>query len=162
MKCEGSVCKRRHDNGTGHSWRYENSGGCIECRKVYDRSPPKRAYDKVRQSSPEDLARRKVYNASPKGQFYQYRARAKKNCLVFNLTREEFSQLTDSPCVYCDNFFNNKPHGGLDRIDNAQGYTASNVVPCCWFCNKLKGSQFTYAETLAMIHVLVLLRKKVC
>src|SRR5216683_3050117 len=136
MKCEGSVCKRRHDNGTGHSWRYENSGGCIECRKVY--------------------------NASPKGQFYQYRARAKKNCLVFNLTREEFSQLTDSPCVYCDNFFNNKPHGGLDRIDNAQGYTASNVVPCCWFCNKLKGSQFTYAETLAMIHVLVLLRKKVC
>jgi 5-methylcytosine-specific restriction endonuclease McrA len=30
---------------------------------------------------------------------------------------------------------------GLDRIDNNKGHTLDNVVPCCWECNKLRGSR---------------------
>lgn len=28
---------------------------------------------------------------------------------------------------------------GLDRVDNSIGYIESNVVPCCYICNKMKG-----------------------
>ena len=35
----------------------------------------------------------------------------------------------------CDTFLYN----GLDRVDNSIGYIASNVVPCCYICNKMKG-----------------------
>lgn len=29
-------------------------------------------------------------------------------------------------------------YNGLDRRDNAQGYTLENTVPCCKFCNFAK------------------------
>lgn len=30
-------------------------------------------------------------------------------------------------------------YNGLDRIDSSKGHTISNVVPCCWTCNRMKG-----------------------
>lgn len=32
---------------------------------------------------------------------------------------------------------------GIDRYDSAQGYVSGNVVPCCWPCNRAKGSSIT-------------------
>ncbi len=39
------------------------------------------------------------------------------------------------PCSYCGGTENI----GLDRIDNSIGHIESNVVPCCGFCNELRG-----------------------
>lgn len=32
-------------------------------------------------------------------------------------------------------------YSGLDRVDNAEGHTASNCVPCCYPCNRAKMQQ---------------------
>ena len=50
------------------------------------------------------------------------------------------------PCHYCGTT-PIKPHredssflyNGLDRFDNNLGYVESNIVPCCFICNKMKG-----------------------
>jgi hypothetical protein len=34
----------------------------------------------------------------------------------------------------------------VDRVDNNQGYTASNIRKCCHICNITKGSFITHGE----------------
>lgn len=35
---------------------------------------------------------------------------------------------------------------GVDRLDSAAGYVFSNLVPCCFVCNQIKGDRLTEAE----------------
>lgn len=50
------------------------------------------------------------------------------------------------PCHYCGAPPNNEStragevfrYSGLDRIDNTRGYSADNVAPCCFGCNRAK------------------------
>jgi len=37
---------------------------------------------------------------------------------------------------------------GVDRLDSSIGYVGSNLVPCCFVCNQVKGDRFTEAEML--------------
>lgn len=77
-----------------------------------------------------------------------YKRHARNRNFVWDLTDEQFDQLTSSDCVYCGRppsqvrvvkrgvgafTFN-----GIDRVDNKQGYTIDNVVPCCGLCNRWK------------------------
>lgn len=63
----------------------------------------------------------------------------KRNARKFSasqcVTEDEFSRLTDLLGHYCGVPGPN----GLDRVDNAQGYTNDNSVPCCKHCNCVKG-----------------------
>ena len=62
----------------------------------------------------------------------------------------EVYSVRKSTCHYCGKS-PNKPHrkcetflyNGLDRVDNSVGYIESNVVPCCYICNKMKGDLST-------------------
>lgn len=65
----------------------------------------------------------------------------------FTLTEQEVFALVSSPCFYCkhpgSNFHMYSKHlplvyNGIDRYDNNQGYTNSNAVTCCCFCNYAK------------------------
>ena len=60
---------------------------------------------------------------------------AKKRNLDFQLTKEEFYNLTSKPCHYCNHF---QDYNGIDRIDSTKGYYLQNCVPCCEICNKMK------------------------
>lgn len=80
------------------------------------------------------------------GRFSGYKAKAKERKLVFELTVEEFDLLTQQACWYCENA--DSPHG-IDRVDNADGYTWTNSVSCCYRCNAAK-SALTMAEFLEM------------
>jgi hypothetical protein len=75
---------------------------------------------------------------------------AKKRGLAFEFTTEQVLQLMQQDCYYCGR----KPetvarthnantglfvYNGLDRRDNAVGYTKLNTVPCCKPCNFAKG-----------------------
>jgi hypothetical protein len=67
---------------------------------------------------------------------------------TFELTFEQFLELTAQPCTYCGrppetSAWNGKMNGafvynGLDRVDNDLGYTLDNVVACCGRCNLMK------------------------
>jgi hypothetical protein len=39
---------------------------------------------------------------------------------------------------------------GLDRLDNARGYDADNVVSCCTTCNVVRGNRFTPDEMMLL------------
>jgi hypothetical protein len=77
----------------------------------------------------------------------------------FHLTLAELKIVTQLPCVYCGKEPSNiyqlryraggKYHvdpskeircSGLDRVDSDKDYVHSNVVPCCWDCNRMKGA----------------------
>lgn len=77
-----------------------------------------------------------------------YRRGATKRGLEWDLTENEFDQITSMNCFYCGqppskekivrgnngSFFYN----GIDRKDNTNGYFSDNVLPCCFICNRAK------------------------
>ena len=76
----------------------------------------------------------------------EYKHSAKQRRLVYELSENFLFVSVKSNCHYCGKP-PNKSHrkcdtflyNGLDRVDNSIGYIASNVVPCCYTCNKMKG-----------------------
>ena len=78
-----------------------------------------------------------------------YKASAKKRRCNFELTKEQFFELTKKDCYYCGAKPSNVSkfrgcngsyiYNGIDRIDNTKGYEINNVVTCCKQCNTAKG-----------------------
>lgn len=85
----------------------------------------------------------------------RYKRNAKQKNLEYNLTEEQFVELSQKDCYYCGSKPNNIAKGktnygeyiynGIDRIENTKGYTIDNVVPCCRICNIAK-QQLTLQE----------------
>jgi hypothetical protein len=82
-----------------------------------------------------------------------YRLHALKAGRVFELTKEDFREITKQNCYYCGDKPTRKVNlnplnptdeystfvlTGIDRVDNAKGYTKDNVVSCCTICNMMK------------------------
>lgn len=66
--------------------------------------------------------------------YREYVRDAKRRNNIFELTKEQFVKIIQSPCVYCgDDKLN-----GVDRVDNNKGYTVGNSVSCCGVCNRMK------------------------
>lgn len=96
------------------------------------------------------------HNKLPNGEaafnclFTSYINNAQSRGYSFELSREDFRTLMESPCYYCGSLRENKITGeasqfngsyaytGIDRVDNHRGYTKDNVRPCCKVCNKAK------------------------
>lgn len=80
---------------------------------------------------------------SLKARYRKYIIGAKERNLPFELTLEEFDRITKNPCFYCgelpEDEFGNK-FVGIDRIDSNEGYTSTNVIPCCFICNRMKSN----------------------
>jgi len=83
--------------------------------------------------------------------FSQYKARCNKTGRSFDLTKEEFVELTSMNCFYCGlppstigkpfhlkNISEAYIFNGLDRVNNLLGYTLGNCVACCEQCNRSK------------------------
>ena len=105
------------------------------------------------------LARERASEANrlPKGVaslnslYDNYKRRARRIGIAFNLSLERFREMTQQLCHYCGK----EPSGvvarkgtngeyiynGIDRQDNKVGYEDGNVVPCCKQCNMMKGTQ---------------------
>lgn len=75
-----------------------------------------------------------------------YKHGARRRSLLWELSSVEFERLILSPCRYCGSL--GTPRGksaslvanGIDRVDNFEGYTQTNCVPCCAECNQAKHS----------------------
>lgn len=89
-----------------------------------------------------------------------YKHNAKKRNFKFELTKEEFRNITLQNCYYCGiepslEHLRNKTtkyqekdsfdhsvyiHNGIDRLDSSKGYLKENCVPCCKTCNQAKSN----------------------
>jgi 5-methylcytosine-specific restriction endonuclease McrA len=83
---------------------------------------------------------------------YKYGAAAR--CLAFDLTPEQFGEICSRACFYCDappvyrstrSLNGSWTYNGIDRFDNAEGYTWANSVACCKPCNRAK-HDMTFAD----------------
>lgn len=80
--------------------------------------------------------------------FSLYRTKAINQNKEWDLSKEEFRNITQQNCFYCEAKPSNvsKKHNhvytysGIDRIDNSIGYRKDNIVPCCYECNTKKGA----------------------
>lgn len=76
----------------------------------------------------------------PAGRYASVKGNATQRGFEFSITREEYVTLvTEAGCYYCGGDLPARG-GGLDRLDNAMGYTLDNVVPCCFRCNVDRGT----------------------
>lgn len=72
--------------------------------------------------------------------YFQYRSRAHKGNIEFQIDQHLFNQLVGNPCTYCGIYI--PGHSiGIDRTDSYIGYFPSNIVSCCSRCSRIKGNQ---------------------
>jgi hypothetical protein len=80
--------------------------------------------------------------------FGAYKRGAANRGYEFSLNKELFRKLTKSDCHYCGEIpfrthtgkgaYTSYIYNGIDRQNNAVGYTEENSVPCCKVCNFAK------------------------
>lgn len=86
--------------------------------------------------------------------YTRYKSDAKKYDRVFELSLEQFKNITSSDCFYCSSKPSRpfkRPYSntstkdcdvymcnGVDRVDSSIGYLFENCVPCCTTCNYMK------------------------
>lgn len=66
-----------------------------------------------------------------------YKQNAKERGYAFNLSLEQFTDITNQSCHYCGGF---NAYNGVDRKDNGIGYELNNCLPCCGTCNRMKST----------------------
>ena len=91
-----------------------------------------------------------------------YERRAKQKEISFNLSKEEFKEITSKNCFYCGvkpkqkapatarKDYGYYTYNGIDRIDSTKGYEKDNIVPCCGQCNVSKNN-YSYDEFLEWV-----------
>lgn len=146
-----TVCQQekvlKDEFGKQSNGKYGRQSACKKCtRRVIDeyRKTPKgkekhREYAKRHREKPGYNERHRAYRETPKAMRQLYLRGAERRGLPFDLKVEDFENLWGKPCYYCKDPIRTI---GLDRLNNEDGYTLSNVVPCCPTCNfmKLKSS----------------------
>lgn len=70
--------------------------------------------------------------------YSEYKNRADKKGLAFELTKDDYRKVCGGACLYCGKASSGAHTNGIDRVDNTKGYTVDNVVPCCSKCNYMK------------------------
>lgn len=106
------------------------------------------------------------FQAQKNLRYYHYKTSAEKRNIDFNLSIEEFIEIAEQNCHYCnnspkDNEISTNSHksvktigfwdnNGIDRIDSSLGYFKDNCVPCCKTCNQMK-SDLDYTKFLNKI-----------
>lgn len=80
--------------------------------------------------------------------YNQNKANSKRRNILFEIDKETHYKLVIDRCHYCNhsgrntfksinsNLFIN--YNGIDRIDSGIGYINTNVVTCCYICNRAK------------------------
>lgn len=99
-----------------------------------------------------------------------YTRRSRDRNTFWGLSEEQFFKLTQGHCTYCgiepkQRVWNVNPartflYNGIDRKDNAKGYTPENCLPACGFCNALKSDLLQHEEMKVVIQALLHFRKK--
>lgn len=76
----------------------------------------------------------KNWRKTKRGKYVTYRAGAKQRGLAFQIGPAFFDE--SKPCHYCGD----DSERGYDRVDSSIGYLLTNLVPCCYPCNRMKNN----------------------
>lgn len=123
-------------------------------------------HSEYRKAHPIDDKRRernKIFNSQPKHRYDLLVRHCKKHSYDITITFEQYKEICDLPCVYCDDkMCATKIRRGwsLDRIDNNKGYHMDNVSPCCGICNCMRGNFLTVDEMKFVIKTLLQYREE--
>lgn len=89
-----------------------------------------------------------------------YKQSADRRNIYFDLSDEKFEILVLGDCFYCGakpnriyrptRYKNGYKSNGVDRKDNALGYTDENTVSCCKVCNRFK-SDMAIGDMLVVV-----------
>ena len=79
-------------------------------------------------------------NAKLKGRYNKYKSRAIKKNLQFDITFDDFTEITKKECYICGKTSDKIYINGIDRYNNSIGYVIENCKPCCKTCNYLKNA----------------------
>lgn len=117
---------------------------CIDCKRAQNNRRRQKWYAQGHPSWPTQ-------------RYHQLTRGAAKRGLVCELTKDRWAELASQPCHYCGGVFDtDKGHGHhLDRIDNDQGYTLSNAISCCGFCNGIKSNRLNHKQTEIAIRAII-------
>lgn len=80
------------------------------------------------------------FKANNSATYGSYAVRANEKELSFELTPEEYAALVNGGCHYCHRKTEGGHINGIDRKDNALGYSLDNCVTCCADCNHSKAN----------------------
>lgn len=118
-------------------------------------------------------------SGKPKGytglhQLYtQYKLKATKAGRIFELTIDQFREITSSKCHYCGrppsqvkssgnagqlSTWGIYEYNGVDRKNNDQGYLWENSLPCCGVCNHMKGTM-SYQAFVSWLDAISIFRR---
>jgi len=145
------------------AYRKKNQESASLYRKDYYNSNKEscKSACKVWHDANKDLVR-KMQNKSirkPISRFKTSKKTAIKRNKNWSITMEEYFSIISQECYYCNGYFGKVEVGiGLDRLDNIKGYELSNVVSCCYPCNKIKTDILSPEEAKAAIQLIISMR----
>jgi len=87
------------------------------------------------------------YDKSLPPKYKSYLQRCNNKGISFNISIEEFEQITSMNCAYCG-----QSGYGIDRINPKLGYEEGNIVPCCTKCNMMKYSTNDFLSHIKRIY----------
>lgn len=103
---------------------------------------------------------KRVIGAAFNSLIREYKNSPRKRGLPFDLSEQEFRNLTSGDCYYCGappaavkystSRLESYTYNGIDRRSSTQGYVFHNCVSCCQACNYLK-SDYSFDEFLEII-----------
>lgn len=89
-----------------------------------------------------------------KATFQQYFIRANKKGFEFEISEEEYNNITSQNCYICGKINTETNQNGIDRVDSSIGYITTNIRSCCCECNimKKKYSFTDFIDKLSLIY----------
>ena len=149
--------------GKNKSYQYYFDVECVNCgSKHYHVLYNKNAWVDYYEGCP-NCPRTKM--SFSERRYKEYIQGAKVRNINWDLTLEQFEELTSKNCIYCGskpdlhirNIGKNTVDGymnGIDRIDSNKGYNINNCVPCCKICNIMKSdlSKDIFLEHVSKIY----------
>ena len=145
--------KRDRDKATGY-WKKMYNSMSKEDKAKYIKKKSEQNQHRFK-TNPEALMKKKLHDKSDNGIYSRYkgdcnRRNRKKRGILMLLKFEEFSEIINKPCIYC-----NGVSRGVDRIDSNESYTVKNSAPCCKICNQMKNSM-TKDEFISHIRKIII------
>lgn len=83
---------------------------------------------------------------------FSYKLRAEKNGYDLEVEFDDFKEIINRKCYYCNRKNENYPNG-IDRLDNSMGYIKDNIVACCKTCNMMKNTLNENTFILMCAHI---------